>query len=123
MAPPVQVAGGATFAPGAASDKNRLEAVRMSDDEEERFRIELVPPSPRVAAALVDALEAHGVRADWRSGIQNRGLARDAVDVAIGIIASGSYDAVKAGVKQLLERFPTARIKINGDSYVPRHKD
>jgi hypothetical protein len=80
------------------------------------------PASPRAAAALADVLRAEGLEAGLDRGVENRGAGQMIAGVAMGLAVNGTYDVLIAGVQKFLDRFPTARVKINGRPYDPRHK-
>ena len=67
------------------------------------------------AGALVQALESEGVRVDWTPPEEQRGLGADATAVALSLVASGAYDAIKAAVAKMRERMPRAEIVIEDD--------
>ena len=67
------------------------------------------------AGALVTALEREGVRVDWTPPREQRGLGADATAVALSLVASGAYDAIKAAVVKMREWMPRAEIVIEND--------
>ncbi len=66
--------------------------------------------------------DAGGAGRDGRVGTAARGARRRrrcVLAVALGIVASGAYDAIKAGVAQFRERFPRAEVVIEDDDAAP----
>lgn len=61
-----------------------------------------------MAPTLVQVLEAEKVRVDWTPPEEKRDLGAIAAAVAIGIVASGSYDAIKAAVRKVRDRLGSA---------------
>ena len=67
------------------------------------------------AGALVQALEREGARVTWTPPREQRGLGADASAVALSLVASGAYDAIKAAVMKMREWMPRAEIVIEND--------
>jgi len=71
------------------------------------------------AGALVQMLEEAGASVEWTPPVERRGIGGDAEVVALGIVASGLYDGIKAAVARFLERFPRATAVIEDDGSAP----
>ena len=70
---------------------------------------------PARAGALVQMLEQQGVKVEWEPPQEERSLGTDVGAVALSLVASGLYDAIKTGVTRLRERFPRYVVFIVGD--------
>jgi hypothetical protein len=67
------------------------------------------------AGALVTALEREGVSVDWTPPQEQRGVGADATAVALSLVASGAYDAIKAAVAKMREWMPRTEIIIENE--------
>ena len=77
-----------------------------------------VHTSSAYASMLVQMLEQEGVRVDWEAPIEHRSadLAQLAMDAVVGLVVSGSYDAIKAGVRKFITRTGgRARVDVHVD--------
>lgn len=70
---------------------------------------------PARAGALVQMLEQQGVHVEWEPPQERRSFGADVGAVALSLVASGLYDAIKAGVARFRERFPRYVVVIVGD--------
>ena len=59
---------------------------------------------PAIASAFVQMLQEEGLAVSWEPPIERRG-ANIPEDVLISILASGTYDALKAGIRAAVEKF------------------
>lgn len=64
------------------------------------------------ALALQRMLEAEGVRVTWRP---QANLTAVAEQLAMSLMASGTYDAIKAAVGKFRARAPAARAEVDGE--------
>lgn len=72
--------------------------------------------NPSIASALVQFLKEEGVSVKWTPLDESRGLADDAVTVALSLLASGAYDGMKAAVRKFLQMFPHAKADIEEET-------
>lgn len=73
-------------------------------------------PAP-LAAALAQYLEQQGVHVYWEPPVEERGGIVELV--VIPLLVTGSYDAIKAGVRLFLERFPRTKVEIGDEREEP----
>lgn len=72
---------------------------------------------PARAGALVQMLEEQGVHVEWEPPQERRDLQGVAETVALSLVASGTYDAIKAAVVNFRRRVPRAEV------FVERNQD
>jgi DNA-binding FadR family transcriptional regulator len=54
--------------------------------------------NPAFASMLVQMLEEAGATVEWKPPVERRGIGASAHDVIVGIVAAGTYDAIKAAI-------------------------
>ena len=62
-------------------------------------------PAP-FAGLLVQRLEEQGVEVEWEPPLERRGAGDIMEQVVVPLLVTGAYDAIRAGVRLFLSRFP-----------------
>ena len=67
------------------------------------------------AGALVQVLNEEGVEVEWTSPPEARDVLGALEAVVVSLVATGAYDAIKAGVNRFRRRFPESSVVIEDD--------
>jgi len=70
---------------------------------------------PARVGALAQELREAGVEVDYEPPTEERGAGQIAADVVVGIVANGTYDAVKTAVGRFRERHPHSTVELEDD--------
>jgi hypothetical protein len=71
--------------------------------------------SPARVGALVQMLEAEGVRVDWSPPHEERGLGTDINGVIVNLVSTGTVVAIAAAVKKFREWAPRCRVEVEDE--------
>lgn len=72
---------------------------------------------PERVGALVQMLEDEGVHVDWEPPEEQRNLEGVAETIALALVASGTYDAIKTAVAKFRRWAPRAQVVLEGEKH------